>query len=414
MKKYFILAAAALVALAACSKVKTDETPAKKISFNPALYTAQTKADPTTNHSLNAAVADGGEGVTAFKSKAFLHASGVATTQDMFGTTGETISYNSTVPEWAPANEYFWPKAADSYINFVSWYSKNEKSGLVPANITETAMNWGTSSSLITIVADDNILFADEAWRFKDNVRTATYNSVSGVAEGVPTLFHHALAKLSFDMKLKTTTASTKTIWDVEIQEADLIIANNGYLPLVNAAPSGTASATSAWKVGSAAATSEIVGWTAGSSTETISEGSSATASTTAFGKLLFENFAPKTLTDSKYESTSQVFLAERTVMPQTLGSTVKFMLKFKIKLFHDTNNDGTKDGAAYSEEVITITEQNLTALVSAPTSWNMNTKVKYTITIDPVGKIVKFDPAVVDWAENTAAETQVYPTPAS
>ncbi len=41
-----------------------------------------------------------------------------------------------------------------------------------------------------------------------------------------------------------------------------------------------------------------------------------------------------------------------------------------------------------------------------------MNTKVIYTITIDPVGKIIKFDPAVVDWYEPTAVEGQVYPQP--
>ena len=99
--------------------------------------------------------------------------------------------------------------------------------------------------------------------------------------------------------------------------------------------------------------------------------------------------------------------------MPQTLGSTVKFMLKFKISMFHDSNEDGNKDSnTAFSEEVITVTEQNLTALVAAPTTWNMNTKIKYTITIDPVGKIIKFDPAVVDWVATNVAETQVYPQP--
>lgn len=407
MKKYFVFAAAALVALAACSKVEKDETPAKKISFNAALYTAQTKADPATNHSLNE-----GEGVTAFKSKAFLHAAGVATTQDMFGAAGETISYYSTVPEWAPANEYFWPKAADSYINFVSWYTTND-AFITPANVTETAMSWGTSGSPITITRTDNILFADEAWHYKDNVRPATYNSASGVAEGVPTLFHHALAKLALNMKLKTTTASTKTVWDVEIQEATVKIGNNGYLPLVNAEPSGTTPATSAWTVNSAAATSAIVGWTPGSSLETIVETSSTASNVTKdLAKLTFENFAPRALTDGKFESASQVFLAERTVMPQTLGTTVKFALKFKISMFHDTDNDGTKNGAAYSEEVITISECDLTSLIASPASWNMNTKVIYTITIDPVGKIIKFDPAVVDWYEPAAVEGQVYPQP--
>ena len=270
MKKYFVFAAAALVALAACSKVEKDETPAKKISFNATTYVAQTKADPATHHSLYTT-----EDVSAFQSKAFLFADsdgdGDLDAQDMFGTAGETVTYNTTNHEWVPANEYFWPKAANSYINFVSWYSKNAKSQLVPADITTAVMNWGTNSAPVTIVSDDNILFADVAWRFKDNVREDPTYGYDSVTEGVPTLFHHALAKLAFDMKLKTTTVSTKTIWDVEIQEADLKIANSGYLPLVNSEPSGTNATTSPWKVGSAAATSDIVVWTAVSGTETIS-----------------------------------------------------------------------------------------------------------------------------------------------
>ena len=46
MKKYFILAAAAIVAMAACSKMENDYTsvPDKKISFEVASYLAQTKA----------------------------------------------------------------------------------------------------------------------------------------------------------------------------------------------------------------------------------------------------------------------------------------------------------------------------------------------------------------------------------
>ena len=42
MKKYFIIATAAIVAMAACSKVETDNVPAKKIAFEVANYPSQT------------------------------------------------------------------------------------------------------------------------------------------------------------------------------------------------------------------------------------------------------------------------------------------------------------------------------------------------------------------------------------
>ena len=404
MKKYFILAAAALTVFAACTKVEVAETPAKKISFNATTYTAQTKADPGTTSSLYS------EGVSAFNSKAFLHANGAAEGTDFFGATGDTVRYIAGTPAvWEPILEYFWPKASDSYINFVSWYTKNAKAQLSASDITETAMNWGDTDHPVTIVANDNILFADEAWRFKDNVNPGTYR-YDDVAEGVPTLFHHALAKLAFNVKLSTTTQSTKTIWDVDIQTASLKIGNNGYLALTNEAPAGTNAAISAWKVGGSAATSEIVGWARPSSptleqiVETTSEASDVTKS---FVKCSFEGFAPKT--DATKTTTSQVFLEERTVMPQTLGSTVKFAMTFTIKLYHDSDNDGAKDGAAYSEETITIAEQDLTDLVATPAAWNMNTKVTYNITIDPVGKKVLFDPAVVDWATVNTDDTQIY-----
>lgn len=417
MKKIFVLAAAALVALTACTKMETIDTPAKKISFNPATYVASTKADPATNHSLNAAVADGGEGVTAFKSKAFLHAdagSGM-TTQNMFGEAGETVSYNSSVPEWAPANEYFWPKAASSYINFVSWYTTNDNF-ITPANVSETQMDWGTSANPITITSTDNILFANEALGYKDNTTNGTTYANDAVTSGVPTLFHHALAKIAFNVKLKTATTSTGTIWDVAVQSATLKVGNNGYLALINNAPaqSGTINQSlSPWKVGTdyasgTEATSAIVGWAR--------PASGATTESVAGTALNFTNFAPY---DNDHKaSASQVLIAERTVMPQFIGEAgspsntygaVTFTITFKLSLFH-ANASHQKNGSAFSEEVVTISETNLFDLVSAIGNWCMNTKYVYDITIDPVGSKITFDPAVVDWNTPTATEQQIYP----
>ena len=398
MKKYFVFAAAALMTIAACTKVETDETPAKKISFQIADYASQTKAaeDPGALQ---------GE-TTSFSSKAWLHANGASTGTNFFGTSSndytETVSYTAGTPNvWEPSEEYFWPKASDSYINFVSWYATNSKA---PTTVTETAMNWGTSAAPMTIASDDNFLFADEAWRYSDNA--TQYTSISGVSEGVPTLFHHALAKLAFKIRLSTETASSKTIWDVEMKTASLVFGNKGYLNLANADP--TSNTTRAWSIGttynsgaSYAATSANVGWTATTGTETV------TSFTTPTMTLI------PTSASSSSPATSGDFvdyLAERTVMPQAIdGGVVTLALTFDIKLFHASA--GAKVGDAYSTETITIAATNLHTLVGSIDNWNMNTKYTYNVTIDPVGKKVLFDPAVAEWAtvNNGTNGTEIY-----
>ncbi len=66
MKKYFIIAVAAVAAMAACSKVETnlDNAPGNKITFQAANYATATKAGEVSV--LN--------DFTAFKSLAYLHA----------------------------------------------------------------------------------------------------------------------------------------------------------------------------------------------------------------------------------------------------------------------------------------------------------------------------------------------------
>ena len=391
MKRFFYIAALALLAFSACTKVEQVELPARKISFKVANYSAtpETRSTSTLTNET-----------TQFYAKAFLHASngngGYLATQDMFSAGGDTVRYfapvaPSTVATWEPYNEYFWPKASESYINFVAWYSANNKSQLVPSAITETSMAWGSNSDPITIVADDNILFADEAWHYTDNAQTYQYDAVE---KGVPILFHHALAKVAFNLKLKTTKASARSIWKVEIQSANLTVANNGYLTLANSY-SGSTAAQRAWTVGGSEAGSTIVGWarpSTGATTETI------TLTDGGFQGLTFTNFKPVGASvENPVSSASQEFLAMRTVMPQTLGSTVTFGLTFRISIYHADASGNQVGETPYSVEVVEIPAQRLDAL-SSISDWNMNTKITYNISIDPVGKKVLFDPAVVAW----------------
>ena len=411
MKKYFIFAVAAVVAMAACSKVETsDTTPARKISFEVANYASQTKAAEDPGSVL--AETDN------FKTKAWLHANGDATGTDFFGTSAdnyvETVSYITASKVWEPYLEYFWPKGAGSYINFVSWFATNNNA---PSTVSETVMNWGTAASPMTIVTNDNFLFADEAWRYTDNVDPARYG-YNDVSKGVPTLFHHALAKLNFNICLSTKTPSTKSIWDVEIKTVTMKVGNNGYLALVN--EDNTTTGTKAWKVGTdysngALATSASIGWArpTTSTLETIVEtGSTASDVTKEFAKPLFENFQPTTATNSNpYKTANQVLLAERTVMPQIIeNGVVTLGLTFTIKIYHDNDSNGVKDGEAFSTELITIEDTtNLFTLVNAVTEWKMNTKYTYNVTIDPVGRKVLFDPAVAEWNTVDVPETEIY-----
>ena len=413
MKKYFIIAAAAMVAMTACTKTEVDNAaPSKKISFEVANYVAQTK---TAEDVVTLTETDN------FKSKAWLHANGEATGTDFFGTSAnsfvETVSYLSASNTWEPSLEYFWPKGAGSYVNFVSWFSKN---GQAPSTVNELVMNWGTNDAPMTIVTDDNILFADEAWRYTNNA--TVYTSVSGVDSGVPTLFHHALAKIAFNVRLSTVTASTKSVWDVDIQTVELKVGNNGYLALVN--KDKTTTGTQPWKVGTvydsgAAATSASIGWArpeSGATLETIVEEGG--TGTDEFKAVQFTDFKPTALTSGHAVSGDfQTLLAERTVMPQVIdGGVVTFKMTFYIRIFHADGegnkaefdgNSGITDDDAFSTELITV-EGNLHDLVGAIDNWKMNTKYTYNVTIDPVGKKVTFDPAVAEW-NTEEAEQEIY-----
>lgn len=373
MKKYFIiLAVAALAASAACTKVEViDNTPGQKISFAVANYVPQTRA----NVSLI------GE-TTSFSSKAFLHAVGVDGVQNFFGENGETITANNAPnpSEWLPSHDYYWPKSKDSYINFVSWYD-NGAADAAKAVVTETSITWTNR----TIGTADNIMWADEAWHFNANVEKNAEGDngywFNSVTEGVPTLFHHALAKLCVKAKAVKvqggTNAANLTTWDVTLESINITNTYNaGTLALSNTEPSGTTPATQSY-TGAA--------WTPTGTASGISMGNSQTLTTE--------------LVD---------VLEEQSVLPQTLGENAK--LSFTLHII--TKYNGTK----YSEEKIPV-EVALNTLkgtaddAAAITEWAMNTKYTYNIIVDPETSIVKFDPAVVDWVVVEYAPTYTVPS---
>ena len=285
------------------------------------------------------------------------------TTQNFFGANGETISWNATAHEWAPSHDHYWPKGASSYVNFVSWYD----TGAGPTTATENSLQWSNR----TIGSGDNIMYADEAWRFKDNDQHQ-YDK-DGVSAGVPTLFRHALSQLQIRARAtKVSRTSPDVTWTITIEDAQIAsIFNVGSLSLTNADP-GTANT--------------IVPWT----------GSWATSGTAGN-----QAIANKTLTDA-----NQDLVAIQSVLPQALST---MSLNFKVRII--STYAGTP--AVTHEELITKSipfyATSGDALSNSINEWAKNTRYIYTIVVEPSENRVLFDPASeAEWTVVTADETTI------
>lgn len=367
MKKLYTILAIAAVAAVGCTKtevVNDNILTGEKIKFEVASFMDQTKAAGDAATTLNA------EGFTTFYTYANFFQ---GTTKSVY-MDNVAINYSDSPKQWAPARDYYWPKAADSYINF---YSYVNTSGLNPA-ITFNAEKTVATAAYTdkTIASDANVLLADAA--LKQNGNLKEYTSISGVTSGVPTLFRHLLAKVAFKVQLVTTeekkAANTKFV---------VTILNTGEtLSNVKADQKGSYTATNTFDD-----VKHTLAWTAPSVWTP-----SATPSIETINFLTPE----LTLQKNKVSSGDPVnLLALRTVMPQTLDADNDLTLSYKVDTYY------ADEATPYMTENFTVTGK-LATLVNSILAWNKNTKITYTIKIDPVGQKVTFDPAVEEWgAEN-------------
>ena len=397
MKKYFVLAVAALVALTACTKMEVSNTPSasQKISFEVANYMNQTKADETSLVT---------EGYETFTTNAWYHSPNDGTQYFMKNV---AINWKSAVPEWAPAIDYFWPKTG--YVNFYSYAGSQAPTAYysgTSGNETEGTLVYENK----VIAYNDNILVADAAYGYNANV--STYHKDNASITGVPTLFRHYLSKLAFNVKLATTegkkTATNR--YEVDVLDAYVKVLNKGTLTLSNADPVSSRDVTSdatntrAWSnTNNSKPDVAWVGaeWNETSGSETVEKIQVvAAASATECRDMI----APATLhlaldaTVQTETGNALILLKERTVMPQSLGDNVVFYIQYRVRTYHNDETD------PYSVETLTFGPTKLTTLVNdAIIDWNKNTKYTYNVIIDPVATKITFDPAVEKWNQSEA-----------
>ena len=364
MKKFYILAAVALVASAACTKVEPVETVASEpaISFQVANYAGQTKAGETSLKD---------EGFNNFKTWAWYTSS---TTPNQPFMTPATVTWDGGNTQWAPSDRtYYWPKTG--YVNFFS-FAGNHFPDAVDLNASNQVEAHYTTA--ITVATDDNILVADGAYGFFNN--DAPQYKLDGVTKGVPTLFRHMLSRVKFDIKVDATDVDdTDNHWKVTVTSATVSYRNQGTLEVgFPSTPSITLGADNKPTTAGQALQYTSQAWT---------PASAANVTLTNAANVIVE-------TDGHAASTAKALIADSVVMPQTLGTTnVTIALTYTL--------EHTYGGVAAASEVVPIAATALTDFSPSITAWDPNTIYTYHIIIKPAAdNKILFDPAVETWAQ--------------
>lgn len=367
MKKFFITAAAAVVALAACTKSEVNPTSDQTITFQVANYTTATKAATSLID----------EGFNSFKTYAwYTPASGTANQAFM---APATVEYDSTNKLWhATDRTYFWPKTG--YVNFFS-FAGNHLPDAVALDDADSYKAKAHYTTAITVATNDNILIADGAYGFYSNPN-ATYG-LDDVTKGVPTLFRHMLSRVKFDICVDATEVTDdKNNWEVVVNSAVVSYRNKGTLEVVfpaTPAISFDADGHPTTAGTTAKYTSEV--WAPESVANVELNKISSTVTTNADGGSV---------------STPVSLIADSVVMPQDLATTAAtFAINYTIT--------HTYNGANPIVETVPISAKALTAFATPISVWNVNTIYTYHIIIKPNGEIL-FDPAVEEWV-NEATE---------
>lgn len=365
MKKLFFIAVAAL-AMGACSKVNTVDIQ-KEINFEVA-NSLQTKAAGS------------------------VYNNGAFGTYAWFNGTDEFMvneQVDLTAGAWKTVDHtFYWPKTGSiSFISYSPFEGTSNTAGTTPAvtkdKITYTNVTVGTT----------DLMYADRA-TCSSNVNEVTDNATpeSGYS-GVPTIFRHALAKLSFKVMANfvewdDATTGSHTEWEITLNSFKI----GGFNTTGDLALTLNADGKSWDKPVTTVGGVDYNVWTNASGATTDQE---LVAS-------------PIVLT------TTAVDLAAATgyVLPQILTAgvqTVDIDAHIKTTL---------ANGKVINEDFVKTVD---ISGISTLKAWQMNENIVYTIKFkptasaldpseahddDPNDVIIKFDPAVADWTNVDAAAT--------
>ena len=367
MKKYIFIAAAALIACAACSKVESVNTVGEKsITFDVVNYELQTRA---TAYST-----DNSFGTFAYATPTDWATDGDA---NVFFK-NEKVFYGPEYAsgEWGTATKNYWPKVSKLTFASYSPYVSAAGSGFSGVPTFSKAKGFEFPNYTIQSTTDVDVMVADLA---TDQTANQTVYKVSSNTQGVPTLFRHVLTQVAF--KFKTVANPNPNVGGFEVVVKDVKIQNIYNKGSYTQIPEGTDAKVWAGQTGSA---------------------------TYVFNSAT----SPITMTDASKtypegDPTSRILLPQVLVASAEADATTgaaavtgqQVVLSYTIR-----TNYGTTASPNWTEENVTSTVDLITDAIP---EWAPNMSIVYTITISPFSNVpIYFDPAVADWTSKSGAIT--------
>lgn len=367
MKKFFILAAAALVAIAACTKNDADKKAyenSRLINFNTVAMKATKAPIAGTTYSYN---------LPAFGVFAYYLADGNWNTS---GANASAVSYmddvevafNDTKDIWAPSSSYYWP--LEGKLTFIAYSPKSAAT----AAFSNAGVLTLTGFTVNTTVADQvdllySAIAADKTQNESYYVDSANSKNSETAEEdkGVNIQFKHALSQVIF----KAKTAD-------EVYDAGLSFKVNSIT--VNAA--STATSMTVTNPTTSQLASAITTWNSPSTNVNFA------VSSTAFPAAA-NTYLDKTLSDPIGDA---LLMIPVTAFAGTDPTVTVNYTEYRLS-----------DNQPLGSNEVTI---HFDAIDDVVTSWEAGKKYEYDLTID-LQKIY-FNPSIVDWADGGTQDVDV------
>ena len=354
MKKYFFLAVAAVVALAACTKNDIDETTQKgrEINFNTVANKATKAPIAGATYAYNCPAF----GVFAWYLSSGTWASHEAVTPVSYMDDVQ-ISFDDTKDIWTPSTTYYWP--LEGKLTFIAYSPKSAAT----ATFSNAGLLTLTNFTVSTTVADQVDLLYSSVAADKNGNEAAyvdTGNSKnSGETTGVNIKFKHALAQVIFKAKAAD-----------DVFDAGMSFKVNSIT--VNAASTATSMTVS--NPTDEQLASAITTWTAPGTNVNFAVSSAA-----------FPAAENTYLTKSYSDPIGDPLL----MIPVTAfaGTDPTVTVNYTLYRTSDNVNLGSKSATVHFD-----------AIDNVVTNWQAGKKYVYNLTID-LEKIY-FNPTITDWAD--------------
>ena len=324
------------------------------ISFEVANYVAQTRANgafaTTKTFGVNAWSAYTNTSVTP----------NTTTTHELM--VNVPVTYNGS--QWTTATPYYWP--INGTVDFIAYYPTE----VVPD--IEYDYNGADTYTYkdYTVLEGVDLMYADKAIRFNKN-NTATENTagINSGFEGVPTLFHHALAKVNFKVQ-NANPEDGAFKYEIIVNSITLNVYKQGTLVLTN---NGTITDASRGR------------WTnATNNVWTPTSGSALAELTWADNTLVLADGTAK-----DYATRIQY------VLPQTLEDGKQTItVDYTVIQKQNTTEISRKN---YDPVTVDLNTLGLT-------SWEMNKNITYTISISKESAQILFAPSVEEWVDDATS----------